>query len=66
MKITRVTKDEFELENGDIYPIPFEIDEEISVEEFQKCFAASQDMFNKLMEEVEKINEESADNKGNK
>ena len=37
-KVVRLTKTEFELDNGDVYPIPFELDldEEISIEEFEK------------------------------
>ncbi|GIV44008.1 MAG: hypothetical protein KatS3mg035_1131 [Bacteroidia bacterium] len=35
-KVIRVTKTEFELDNGEIYPHIFDIDEKISVKEFQK------------------------------
>lgn len=41
-KVVRVTKTEFELDNGDIYPHTFEIGEKISVKEFQKLLDASQ------------------------
>ena len=34
--VVRVTKAEFELDNGDIYPHAFELDDDITVEEFQK------------------------------
>ena len=34
-KIVRISKTEFELDNGDIYPIPFEYDYEPTIEEFQ-------------------------------
>lgn len=34
-KVIRVTKTEFELDNGDIFPIEPELDEEMSPEEFQ-------------------------------
>ena len=34
-KVIRVTKTEFELDNGDIFPIGPELDEDISPEEFQ-------------------------------
>ena len=33
--VVRVSKTEFELDNGDIYPIPFEFDYEPTIEEFQ-------------------------------
>lgn len=52
-KVIRVNKTEFELDNGDIYPHTFDIDEKISVKEFQKLLDASQstmvDHLNKLM-----------------
>lgn len=35
LTVIRVTKTEFELDNGDIYPHTFELDDDISVEEFQ-------------------------------
>jgi len=35
LTVVRVSKTEFELDNGDIYPHTFELDEDISVEEFQ-------------------------------
>jgi hypothetical protein len=41
-KVIRVTKTEFEFDNGDIYPHTFEIQEKISVKEFQKLLDASQ------------------------
>ena len=41
-KVIRVTKTEFELDNGDVYPHTFEIDERISVKEFQKLLDESQ------------------------
>lgn len=40
-KVVRVTKTEFELDNGDIYPHAFELDEDITVEEFQKLLDSS-------------------------
>ncbi len=54
-KVVRVTKTEFELDNGDIYPHTFELDEKISVAEFQKILDASQntmvDHLNKIVKE---------------
>jgi len=35
MKIIRVTKNEFELEDGSIYPIEPELDHELTIEEFE-------------------------------
>lgn len=36
--IVRVDRNEFELEDGTIHPIPFELEEVPSVDEFQKTF----------------------------
>lgn len=36
--ITRVTKTEFETSDGVIHQIPFELDEEPTLEEFQKMY----------------------------
>jgi hypothetical protein len=36
--ITRITKTEFETDDGEIHQIPFELDEEPTVEEFQKIY----------------------------
>ena len=36
MKVVRVSKNEYELENGDIFPIPFELDNNITIDEFQE------------------------------
>ena len=41
-KVVRVSKTEFELDTGDIYPLPFELDEELSIEEFQKILDGSE------------------------
>jgi predicted CoA-binding protein len=41
-KVIRVNKKEFELDNGDVYPHTFELDENISIEEFQKLLDQSQ------------------------
>lgn len=53
LKVVRVDKYEFELDNGDIYPIPFEldVDEDISVEEFQKILDSSKEIILKILEQ---------------
>ena len=51
-KVVRVTKTEFELSNGDIYPHTFDIEEKISVKEFQKLLDASQST---MIEHLDKI-----------
>lgn len=54
-KVVRVTKDEFELENGDIYPHTFELGEDITVEEFQKLLDLSKQL---VLEQIKRIDEE--------
>ena len=53
-KVVRVTKTEFELDNGDIYPHTFELDGDISVEEFQELLDSSKDL---MISYLKKINE---------
>jgi len=36
MRIIRVDKDEFEIEDGTVYPIEPPLEQEISIDEFQK------------------------------
>lgn len=54
LKVVRVDKNEFELDNGDIYPIPFEldVDEDVSVEEFQKILDSSKEIIIKILEQT--------------
>lgn len=49
--VIRVDEKEFELDNGDTYPIPFELDVIPSVEEFQKLLDDSKDIMLKLLED---------------
>lgn len=44
MKVIRVSKTEYELENGDIYPHLFELEDDITVEDFQKLLDKSKKM----------------------
>ena len=52
-KVIRVTKTEFELDNGDIYPHNFELDEDISVEEFQKLLDSSKELIVDLLRKID-------------
>ena len=44
LKVVEVTKDHYVLENGDIYEHTFEIDDDITVEEFQKLLDNAQSL----------------------
>ena len=54
LKVVRVNKTEFELDNGDVYPIPFEldVDEDISIEEFQKILDSSKETILKILDKT--------------
>ena len=52
-KVVRVSKTEFELDTGDIYPLPFELDEELSVEEFQKILDGSKYLMIQMLKKIE-------------
>jgi hypothetical protein len=52
-KVIRITKTEFELDNGDIYPHTFELDEDISVEEFQVLLDNSKQTIINLIQSIE-------------
>lgn len=51
MKVIRldIEKKEFETEDGVVYPILFDIDETITIEEFQKILDASKDIVKDLI-----------------
>lgn len=51
-KVVRITKTEFELNNGDIYPHTFELDEDISVEEFQALLDNSKQTIINLIQSI--------------
>ena len=52
LKVVKVTKDHYMLENGDIYEHTFEIDDNITVEEFQKLLDNAQSL---LIDTLNKI-----------
>ncbi len=57
MKVVRVDKTEYELENGDVYPQVFELDGDITVEEFQKLLNESKTLVLSHIKNIEKDNE---------
>ena len=56
-KVIRVDNTEFELDNGDIYPHNFELDSDITVDEFQKLLDDSKDLVLNLIKNIEDTNE---------
>jgi len=59
--VTRVTKTEFELDDGRIYQHPFELDEVPTAEEFQRIYDRWRELFEK---ELDGKQETNRDNKG--
>lgn len=51
-KVVNVTKTDYTLENGDVYEHTFDIDEDITVEEFQKLLDNAK---NTIVETLNKI-----------
>ena len=43
-KVVRVSKTEFELGTGDVFPFPFDMEEELTVEEFQTILDNSKEL----------------------
>lgn len=52
LKVVEVTKTNYTLENGDVYEHTFDIDESITVEEFQKLLDNAK---NAIIETINKI-----------
>lgn len=57
MKVVRVNKTEYELESGDVYPHVFELDEDITVEEFQNLLDESKSLVLSHIKNIEEDNE---------
>ena len=53
LNVVRVEKNVFELDNGDVYPILFDINDEILVEDFQKIINSSEDIIIKILEQYD-------------
>lgn len=49
MKVVRLDKNEFETEDGTIYPHFMDLEELPSLEEFQKIYDQSRELFEKLL-----------------
>jgi len=66
MRVVRVTKTEFELDNGDVYPLPFELDKALSLKEFNQIYANSKIVVDALISQSKdknfKSNEKSSNN----
>lgn len=57
IKVVEITKSNYTLENGDVFEHTFEIDENISVEEFQKFLNNAKTAMVDIIKNIEKINE---------
>lgn len=54
LKVVEVTKTNYTLESGDVYEHTFEIDEDITVEEFQKLLDNAKNTIIKALNKIEK------------
>ena len=54
LKVTEVTKDHYTLENGDVFEHTFEIDENITVDEFQKLLDNAKSVMLGTLNKIEK------------
>jgi hypothetical protein len=48
-KVVRVSKTEFELDSGDVYPMPFELDKVPTVKQFQQMIDDSKDLMLEIL-----------------
>lgn len=51
--VVRVSRTEFEFDNGDIYPQSFELDDDISIQEFQKLLDSSKKIMISLIKQID-------------
>ena len=54
LKVVEVTKTNYTLENGDVYEHTFEIDDDITVEEFQKLLDNARNTIIETLNKIEK------------
>jgi arabinogalactan endo-1,4-beta-galactosidase len=54
MKVVKVTKTNYTLENGDVYEHTFDIDENITVEEFQKLLDNARSFMTDTLKKIER------------
>ena len=54
LKVVEVTKTNYTLENGDVYEHTFDIDENITVEEFQKLLDNAKNTIIETLHKIEK------------
>lgn len=52
-KVVEVTKDNYTLDNGDVYEHQFEIDENITVDEFQKLLDNAKETIMSTLNDIE-------------
>ena len=53
-KVVQVTKDNYTLDNGDVYEHAFEVDENITVEEFQKLLDNAKNIIINTLNKIDK------------
>ena len=56
-KVVKVTKSNYTLENGDVFEHTFEIDDNITVEEFQQLLDNAKKSIIETLNNIDKLNE---------
>ena len=54
LKVVEITKTNYTIENGDVYEHTFDIDESITVEEFQKLLNNAKNAIIEVLNKIEK------------
>lgn len=57
-KVVEVTKNNYTLENGDVYEHTFDIDGNITVEEFQTLLDNAKSIMTETLTKIDKMNDE--------
>jgi hypothetical protein len=57
--VTRVTKTDFELDDGRVYQYPFELDRVPTIEEFQRIYNHWRELFEKELDGEQETNRDS-------
>lgn len=52
-KVVRVSKTEFELDTGDVFPFSFDMEEELTVEEFQAILDNSKELILQMLSGID-------------
>lgn len=52
-KVVRLSDTEFELDNGDVYPLPFELEPDMTLEKFQEFINNSKEIMLTMLKKID-------------